>query len=122
MNFYKKELLDHYKNPRNNKKIENPSVSSQEYIPSCGDSIEMQFIIENNVLLKIAFTGKGCIISQATASMLTQNCIQRSITDLLKYDKTYILNMIGIELGPNRLKCALLPLFALHKGLEQYKS
>lgn len=121
MDFYKKILMDHYKNPRNYGKLENPNISTNEYIPSCGDSIQIQCIIADDILCNIAFTGKGCIISQATSSIITQYCKQKNVNDLLKIDNNFIINMIGIQLGPNRIKCALLPLFVIHKAIEKYK-
>jgi nitrogen fixation NifU-like protein len=116
MNLYKDILLEHYKNPRNFGKLENPTISSGEHIPSCGDSIEIEFIIQDNIITNIAFTGKGCVISQATASMLTEVVKEKHINDLLKFDSNFILKLISIELGPNRLKCAMLPLIALQNG------
>jgi nitrogen fixation NifU-like protein len=118
MDLYKEELLDHYKNPRNYGKLENPNISTGEYIPSCGDSVELECIVKDGILYDIAFTGKGCVISQATASMLTAYAKHKKIDELLAIDNAFILHMIGIQLGPNRLKCALLPLMALQKGLQ----
>ncbi|MDR3647182.1 MAG: iron-sulfur cluster assembly scaffold protein [Candidatus Babeliales bacterium] len=120
MNLYKDLLLDHYKNPRNYGKLKNPTISSGEHIPSCGDSVEIECIIIDDILCEIGFTGKGCIISQATASMLTEFCKQKNINELLKLDDAFILNLIGIELGPNRLKCALLPLMPLQKCIRYF--
>lgn len=121
MDLYKNTLLDHYKNPRNFGTLNNPTVSSGEHIPSCGDSVEIECIIKDDIICEIAFTGKGCVISQATASMLTEYCKQKNINELLKIDNDFILKLIGIQLGPNRLKCALLPLMALQNGINKYK-
>ena len=121
MDLYKEEILDHYKNPRNFGTLNNPNISTGEHIPSYGDSVEIQCIVDNDILCNIAFTGKGCVISQATASMLTQYCKHKNINELLKIDNDFILKMIGIQLGPNRLKCALLPLMALQNGINEYK-
>lgn len=120
MDFYKEELLDHYKNPKNNKTMENPEIDSLENNPSCGDSIRIQASVINDKLNVIMFTGQGCVISQATASMLTQACVGKTLHEVLHLNSNFILDLIGISLGPNRLKCALLPLQALQNGIKQY--
>jgi nitrogen fixation protein NifU and related proteins len=122
MNFYKEELLDHFKNPRNYGELENCDIDSQELNPSCGDNIKIQATVKNETLEKIKFTGKGCVISLATASMLIQDCIGKSLDQVLLLDENYLMNLIGIPLGPNRLKCALLPFMALKNGILQYKA
>ena len=70
---YQEELLEHYKYPYNKKKLEGqPSFSTEQYNPSCGDSISMEGVVQNGILTKLCFQGKGCVISQATASMLSE--------------------------------------------------
>lgn len=117
---YQDLLLEHYKNPRNYGALESPDFSSGEYNPSCGDSVALQGTIFNGCINKIGFVGKGCVISLATASLLTEKCLTKTLDELLLMDKDDIQSMIGMELGPIRLKCALLPLYALHKGLKEY--
>ncbi len=121
MDLYKEELLEHYKNPNNYGIIENPDVTTGEYNPSCGDSVELTILLTNNVISQVKFTGKGCVISQATASMLTNACVNKTIEQVLKLDQDFVQKMIGIELGPNRLKCAMLSLDAVHKGLMSWQ-
>lgn len=114
---YEKRLKEHYHNPKNYGLLENHNFISQEYNPSCGDSITFQGFIESNMLKQLQFTSNGCILSKATASLLTELCIGKSITTLASLTINDILDLVGIPLGPLRSKCALLPLDALHKGI-----
>ena len=115
---YQENILDHYKNPRNFGKIENPSVHHHEYNPLCGDEIEMFLIIDKDKKsADVKFQGHGCAISQASASMLTEDVKGKSIDELKKLTKETILNMLGIPISPVRLKCALLPLDTLKNGI-----
>jgi len=79
----------------------------------------MEIEIEEGIIKHAMFTGKGCAISKASASLLTDEVIGKTISELRKWDKTSIIKMLGIELGPNRLKCALLPLEALQKLVSE---
>lgn len=121
MKFYKEFLMDHYKNPRNRGKIENPDFETAQYNPSCGDSISIQGCIENGVLTKLAFVGKGCVISQAAASILIDFCLGKNIDEVLALDKNNLTEIIGMDFGPTRIKCALLSLVALKDGILEYK-
>ncbi len=121
MDLYKEELMEHFKHPCNNKKVERPNFSSGEDNPSCGDSILIEGVIENGKIVEIGFTGKGCVISLATASMLTEKCKGQEVKSVLNFSKDDILTMVSLKLGPNRLKCALLSLEALQKGLRAYE-
>jgi nitrogen fixation NifU-like protein len=121
MNLYQAALMDHYRHPQNRGELENPDFISDEHNPSCGDSISMQGHIKNDKINAIAFQGKGCVISQATASMLTQECKDKGLDEVLGLDASFVLILIGMNLGPTRLKCALLPLQALHQGIISYK-
>ncbi|HRN78044.1 MAG TPA: iron-sulfur cluster assembly scaffold protein [Candidatus Dependentiae bacterium] len=120
MNLYQHTLMDHYRNPRNKGTLDNPDFSSGQINPSCGDEIIMQGCITNNQVTRLVFDGHGCVITQATASMLTEAALNKSIEELAALDKDFVLAMIGMELGPTRIRCALLPLEALHTGLANY--
>ena len=113
--------MDHFRNPRNKKRLDNPDVTSGENNPSCGDKIVVDCNIENGVIKEIGFHGSGCVISQASASMLFEFCIGKTIEQVLNLGKDVVLELIGIELGPNRLRCALLALQALQSGLLSNK-
>lgn len=120
MNIYHAQLMDHYKNPRNYGTVDNVNFQIKELHPSCGDVIGIQGIIKDKKIAEIAFTGKGCVISQATASMLTQKIKGMPIDDVLAMDADAIKQLIGIDLGPLRLQCALLSLYAVKKGIAQF--
>jgi nitrogen fixation protein NifU and related proteins len=120
MNLYQEELMDHYRYPRNQGVLENPSFSTEVFNPSCGDQVSFQGVIENGIVKQLKFQGKGCVISQAAASMLSQKGIDQSVDTIVSWDKDTMLSLIGIPLGPTRLRCALLCLEALHQGLVNY--
>ena len=114
---YQKKLMDHFRNPRNKKVIANTSFASGKNNPSCGDSISMTGIVTDGIVIDLGFEGSGCVISQAAVSMLTQKCIGMSVEMVMSLTKEDILRMIGMDLGPNRLRCALLSIETLHKGI-----
>lgn len=120
MNLYKEELMDHFRHPRNNGIIENPDFKSDIFNPSCGDEISFTGKIAQNKLIEVKFTGKGCVISQASASMLTEFSKNKELNFICNLTNQDILNLIGIELGPNRIRCALLSLEALKNGIDNY--
>lgn len=122
MKFYKEILMDHYQNPRNRGNLEGSSFATVQYNPSCGDSISMQGTIEGGVLKALAFDGKGCVISQATASILTEFFVGKNIEDVLSFEDEKITEIIGMPLGPMRIKCALLSLMAIKEGILKYKA
>lgn len=118
MPLYKEELLDHFRFPRHKGILQDPDVSSAQYNPSCGDEISFQMKLKDGLITSIAFQGSGCVISQATASMLAQAMYQQPIESALRFNTTDLQVLIGIELGPTRLKCALLSLTALQDALR----
>ncbi len=118
---YQEELLEHYKYPYNKCKLTEPaSFATEQYNPSCGDSISMEGIVVDGILTKLYFQGKGCVISQATASMLVEQSEKKTIEELLALTSEDIFKLVKIELGPVRMKCALLPLQALQDGLKKF--
>ena len=114
---YQENILDHYKNPRNAGKIENASVHHHEYNPLCGDEIELFLVIKDKKVVDVKFNGKGCAISQASASLLSEEIKGKSIDELKKMTKENILELLGITLSPVRLKCALLSLDTLKNSI-----
>lgn len=119
MNIYQDRLMDYYRYPRNRGTLATPDFSSDEHNPSCGDSVCMQGIIKDGIIMQIVFDGRGCVISQAAASMLAEQCIGKTFHEVLLLTPTFMIELVGIELGPTRLKCALLSLQALHTGLHK---
>lgn len=118
MDIYRENILDHYRNPRNYGKVSNPDISQLGDNPLCGDSISIQIRVSRNKLTEIRFTGKGCAISLASASMLCEHIGGMSLVNLRKLSKDDILELIGVALSPTRLKCALLPLITVHKAVD----
>lgn len=118
MDIYREIILDNYKYPRNFGRIKNPTVSSGQNNPSCGDDISMDIKIKSKIIEDIKFYGQGCAISIASASLLTENVLGKNTDEILKMDKKDILKLLGITLTPTRLKCALLPLEVLHKTIS----
>ena len=115
---YQENILDHYKNPRNAGKIQNASVHHHEYNPLCGDELDMFLVIDKNKkIADVKIHARGCAISVASASMLTEHIKGRSIHELEKMTKDDILEMLGIPLSPVRLKCALLSLDTLKNSI-----
>lgn len=121
MSIYKDIILDHYRNPRHKNLPDNPKFTINVDNPLCGDVITLGLSIKNNQIKDIGFVGKGCAISIASASMLYDYALDKNISDLQKLDSSFMLNLLGIELTPNRLKCALLSLEALTKIICQIK-
>ncbi len=116
--FYRENILDHYRDPRNAGTLDNATHSHEEHNPLCGDIIRMDLHVNgDNVIDKVAFSGKGCAISQASASMLTETLEGKTLDEAKSIGKEDILEMLGIEIGPVRLKCALLSLKVLKSGV-----
>ncbi len=122
MNIYQQELLDHYHHSPHRGALVNPDFASQEYNPSCGDKVSFAGRIESNLLIEVGFEGSGCVISQAAASLLAHKAMGATLDNILALNTDYMINLIGITLGPTRLKCALLPLQALQQGVHTYSA
>lgn len=118
---YREIILDHYRNPRNKGKITTPDVSIHDSNPLCGDEIDIHMKIEGDKIKDIKFEGRGCAISQASASMLTEMVLNKQLTSVKDLTKDDILENIGLtNLGPARIKCALLSLKVLKLGMVKY--
>lgn len=118
--FDHEKILEHYHHPRNIGHLDAPDFSFEEYNHSCGDQVHIEGHIKDDIITELVFIGSGCVISQAASSMLTEACKGMSIENALALDKDFMLKLIGISLGPTRLRCALLPLYALKHGLLAY--
>jgi nitrogen fixation NifU-like protein len=116
---YSEEILEHSKYPSNYGRLDHSTVSHEEHNPLCGDEVRIDLLIEDGVVQDIRFSGHGCAISQASASMLTDAVKGMSVEDARAFNKDDLLEMIGIPLhrNPMRLKCALLSLKAFKMGL-----
>lgn len=113
---YREAILDHYKHPRHKGHLENPDIQYHDHNPFCGDEITIELKVEDGKVVAAAFDGRGCAISQASASMLMEEIVGMSLDEVRQLDKQYILDLLGIEMGPVRLKCALLALKVLKAG------
>ncbi|MGC8947774.1 MAG: iron-sulfur cluster assembly scaffold protein [Thermoprotei archaeon] len=114
-------ILDYYKNPKNAGIIENPDIHAEDYNIPCGDHVEIFVKIKDGKVIDAKFRGEGCIISQASASMLMERIVGMSLDDVKKLTKKDILSMLGINLSPTRMKCALLSLKVLNEGISKYE-
>ena len=110
-------IMDHYKNPRHKGSLENPTVKHIEYNPLCGDKVEMFLKINNGTLKEVKFKGEGCSISQASTSLLLESVNGKDLKTIKEMTKEDIFEMLGIDLSPVRVKCALLGLDTLKNSL-----
>jgi len=120
--FLQEELMDHYRFPRNRRKITTPDFVARDENPSCGDRVCIQGKLEGDIVSDLGFTGEGCILSQAVTSMLVDDAMGKTIGELSSLSREDILKLVGIKLGPVRAKCALLCLDVLRKGIKPLTS
>jgi nitrogen fixation NifU-like protein len=120
--FYRQNILDHYQNPRNFGTLEAPDISAEDSNPLCGDKIRMDLKVKDGAIEDVRFTGIGCSISRAAASMLTEEIKGKTLAEVKAIGREEVLEMLGIELGPVRLKCALLALKTLKVGVYGLQS
>lgn len=116
--FYREEILDHYVDPHHYGTLENPDISHQESNPLCGDQIrfDIQLDGDGQTVKDVRFSSVGCAISKASASMLSDMLIGRTLGEIKAMTREDVLDELGIDLGPVRLKCALLPLKVVKVG------
>ncbi|ACL23875.1 Fe-S cluster assembly sulfur transfer protein SufU [Chloroflexus aggregans] len=116
---YREQILEHARHPRNYGHLPAPTVIREERNPLCGDQIRLELAIVDDVIADVRFTGRGCAISQASASLLTEAIKGKPVAEAKQFSKDDLLEIIGIPLAhnPTRLKCALLSLKALKAGL-----
>jgi nitrogen fixation NifU-like protein len=120
---YREVILDHYKNPRGYGVIEDPDAQAEGQNPLCGDEVKisLRFAGDGETIEDIRFEGRGCAISQAATSMLTELVVGRSAEEVARMPKEELLDEIGIPLTPVRLKCAILGLGVLKVALHKAK-
>lgn len=133
---YRELILDHYRNPRNHGRLAEPDVVGEGYNPLCGDEIEVQMRLEDGRIAEAAFSGRGCSISQASGSMMTEAVKGKSIGDVLSLVEAFTRMMTdpdfvppdeigdleafqGVARFPVRVKCATLAWHALQEGLKR---
>lgn len=114
---YREVILDHSKNPRNKGSLDPADFSYQDVNPLCGDEIRIDLRIEDDCVSDVKFSGRGCAISQAAASMLTEMVMGQPVEAVKAISKDDVLEELGVPIGPARMKCALLGLKVLKAGL-----
>ncbi len=116
---YRDEILEHYREPHNFGTLDAPDAAHEGHNPLCGDRITIMLTVdEAGIVSDVAFSGRGCAISQASASMLTDEVKGRPLAEVEAMKNQDILDLLGIEISPARLKCALLSLDTLQRALE----
>ena len=116
---YRDYILEHYRRPHNFGVLEAPSATFEGSNPLCGDRITMQLGVEDGRVDRIGFTGRGCAISQASASLLTDEIKGKPVSDAAAFRADDLLDLLGVEISPARLKCAMLSFDALQHLLDE---
>ena len=124
MDIYRELILDHYKHPRNFGHLDHPDATEEEDNVTCGDRVVIEIKVgqknnDKSVIEEIKFSGEGCAIDQASASILTEEVKGKSLDQVLALKTENILEMLGTELTPSRIKCAVLPLEVLQKAVSK---
>ena len=114
---YRQYILDHYRDPRNHGHLDNPDIHAADTNPLCGDRVEIDLNLDGDRVREVRFAGRGCAISQASASMLTERIEGATLDELKAITPDDVLEMLGVEIGPARQRCALLSLRVLHQGI-----
>jgi nitrogen fixation NifU-like protein len=116
---YAEEILDHYKHPHNYGHLDHPDVHVEANNPLCGDRLSMDIAIKEGKVEDVRFSGRGCAISQAAASMLTDRIVGEPLEELAGTTRDDILDMLGVEVSYARMKCATLSLGLLRLALAE---
>jgi nitrogen fixation protein NifU and related proteins len=119
MNLYQENIMDHFRNPRNKGVLDRPSAIKEEFNPVCGDKIKVMVKVNNNILIDVKFGGSGCAISQAAMSMITEEVKNKSVDEVLRISQENMVELLGIPIGPVRIKCALLGLRTMQKAIVE---
>ena len=117
---YRENIIDHYKHPHNHGTVGNADIRQTENNPLCGDAVTISLKLNDGRVKDIKFEGSGCAISQAAASMLTDGIKGKTLEEIKKIGMEYVINMLGIKIGPVRAKCAVLGLVAIKEGIKKY--
>ena len=110
---YRENILEHYKTPHHFEALETYDLEFEDNNPLCGDELKVQLRIEDGKVADVGFIGHGCAISQAAASMASDEVIGMPVEELVKLDKAFVLELLGIDISATRMKCALLSLKVL---------
>jgi nitrogen fixation NifU-like protein len=120
---YRQQILDHYKNPRNYGEMDEPTFTHVGENPSCGDTIRMDVRLadDGETIEAVSFSGDGCAISQASASMLTSELRGLTLEELDAMDTDDVVDMLGVDISPMRIKCAVLAEKVAQDGAKMYE-
>ena len=111
---YRENILDHYKNPHHWGELDGADLEADDLNPLCGDELKVQLKVDGDGKIEdVRFSGHGCAISQASASMASDEIVGMPVEDLLKLDRSFVLDLLGIDISATRMKCALLSLKVL---------
>ena len=111
---YREQILEHYKHPQNWGELDDPDLEFEDSNPLCGDELKVQIKVDDDGRVEdLRFSGHGCAISQASASMASEEVIGMPVEELLKLNKSFVLELLGIDISATRMKCALLGLKVL---------
>ena len=116
---YRDYILEHYRRPHNFGAIENATATQEGANPLCGDRITLQLRVIGDQIAAVGFTGRGCAISQASASLLTDEIKGKPVAEVEAFRADDLLDLLGIDISPARLKCAMLSHETLHKALDE---
>lgn len=117
MDYYREYILDHYRNPRNYGTLEQSDAHAEDSNPLCGDRLAIDLKVEGDRVTEVRFQGRGCAISQASASMLSEMIEGHTVEEVIQLGKDDVLDALGISISPARTKCAFLSLRVLHRSL-----
>ena len=121
MNIYADTILEHYRNPQHKNSIAHPTIAHGEVNHSCGDAVNIQLKIKGDKITSIGWSGEGCAISQSAMSMLSEELIGSSVSAVEKLSAGDVYGMLCVPVGPRRVKCALLGLYATKNALRKTK-
>jgi nitrogen fixation NifU-like protein len=111
---YRENILQHYKNPSNWGELDAPDLEFFDSNPLCGDELRVQLHTDDaGTITEVRFSGHGCAISQASASMASEEIVGMKVDDVLRLDRSFVLDLLGIDISATRIKCALLSLKVL---------
>ena len=111
---YREQILDHYKRPRNWGHLDSPDLEFEDNNPLCGDELKVELAVDDERrVTDLRFSGHGCAISQASASLASEEVVGMNVDELLRLDRGFVLDLLGIDVSATRMKCALLSLKVL---------
>ena len=119
MDLYAENILDHYRHPRNQASLANPTVTHEEVNLSCGDTLQLSVRLDQGKVTGLSWQGTGCAISQASMSLLSEEIEGKTAAELEQMTKEQVYELLGVPVGPRRFKCALLSLHTLKNTLRK---